>query len=101
MRWELTEYSNGAPSISDINTPYAKALSAAMQTVWGREPLFDRVGGSVPIVAQLQRILGIDSLLTGFGLPDDNLHAPNEKQNLPTWFEGIDTFIHFLHNLKG
>ena len=101
VRWELTDFPHGAPSISDTNTPFAKALSAAMQTVWGREPLFDRVGGSVPIVAQMQRILGIDSLLTGFGLPDDNLHAPNEKQNLPTWFEGIDALIHFLHNLKG
>jgi acetylornithine deacetylase/succinyl-diaminopimelate desuccinylase-like protein len=44
----------------------------------------------------MQKILGIESVLTGFGLQDDNLHAPNEKIHLPTFFNGIDTFIRYL-----
>jgi acetylornithine deacetylase/succinyl-diaminopimelate desuccinylase-like protein len=44
----------------------------------------------------IQEILGVDSLLLGFGLPDDNLHAPNEKQHLPTFYRGIETSIRFL-----
>ena len=68
--------------------------------MWGIRPVLKREGGSVPVVGDMQRILSVDSVLTGFGLPDDNLHAPNEKLHLPTWYRGIDTFIHFLYNYK-
>jgi len=47
----------------------------------------------------MQSILGKASILSGFGLPDDNLHAPNEKLHLPTWYRGIDVLIHFFYNL--
>jgi acetylornithine deacetylase/succinyl-diaminopimelate desuccinylase-like protein len=67
-----------------------------MEATWGKKPVYKREGGSVPVVAQMQKILGIESVLTGFGLPDDNLHAPNEKIHLPTFFNGIDTFIRYL-----
>jgi acetylornithine deacetylase/succinyl-diaminopimelate desuccinylase-like protein len=53
----------------------------------------------VPVVTQFQRILGVESVNTGFALPDDNMHSPNEKMHLPTWYRGIDTFIHFFYNL--
>jgi acetylornithine deacetylase/succinyl-diaminopimelate desuccinylase-like protein len=62
-------------------------------------PVFRREGGSVPVVAQIQKYLGVESVLTGFGLPDDNLHAPNEKIHLPTFHRGIQAMIHFLCNL--
>jgi acetylornithine deacetylase/succinyl-diaminopimelate desuccinylase-like protein len=52
-------------------------------------------------VAQMQQILGVESVLTGFALPDDNQHAPNEKVHLPTFERGIQTFIHFFLNLGG
>jgi len=51
-------------------------------------------------VAQMQRVLGIESVVAGFGLPDDNVHAPNEKLHLPTWYRGIEALIHFFLNLK-
>jgi len=70
-----------------------------METVWGKRPVFKREGGSVPVVTQFQRILGVESVNTGFALPDDNMHSPNEKMHLPTWYRGIDTFIHFIFNL--
>jgi acetylornithine deacetylase/succinyl-diaminopimelate desuccinylase-like protein len=76
-----------------------RAIEAALETVWGVRPFFRREGGSIPVVGQMQTMLGMESVLTGFGLPDDNLHAPNEKMHVPTWYRGIDALIHFLFNL--
>jgi acetylornithine deacetylase/succinyl-diaminopimelate desuccinylase-like protein len=99
IHWELDNMVGGMPSISDLKNPGVIAFAQALETVWGKKPLFKREGGSVPVVAQMQRLLGVESVLAGFGLPDDNLHAPNEKQNLPTWYKGIETFVHFFFNL--
>jgi acetylornithine deacetylase/succinyl-diaminopimelate desuccinylase-like protein len=54
----------------------------------------------VPGVIKMQQMLGIESLISGFGLPDDNVHAPNEKLHLPTFYRGIDTVIHLFFNLS-
>ncbi len=96
IRWELIAMHGSRPTITRRDTPWVKALSQAMEAVYGRKPYFRREGGSIPVVAQLQDILGIESVITGFGLPDDNLHAPNEKQNLPNWYRGIETTLRFL-----
>ncbi len=98
VRWELIQHSGGLPSISSITSPGAIAIRDALETVWGQAPLYKREGGSVPVVADMQDILGVDSVLTGFGLPDDNIHAPNEKLHLPTWYCGIDALVHFFFN---
>lgn len=98
IRWEVENLSGGYPSISDRNHPAALALANALETVWGKRPIYKREGGSVPVVADMQKILGADSALTGFGLPDDNIHAPNEKVHLPTLYKGIDALIHFFFN---
>lgn len=100
VRWEVTPMAGGPACITDRNSPGVQALSRALTTVWGKPPVFKREGGSVPIVAQMQEILKIDSVLTGFGLPDDNIHAPNEKLHMPTWEHGIDALIHFFYNLR-
>jgi len=100
IRWELTPMAAGAASLSDRHSRGTLALSRALETVWGRRPVFSRMGGSVPVVAQMQALMGIESVLTGFGLPDDNLHAPNEKLHLPTWYRGIEALIHFFYNLR-
>jgi acetylornithine deacetylase/succinyl-diaminopimelate desuccinylase-like protein len=98
IRWELIQHSGGLPSISSITSPGALAIRKALETVWGEAPLYKREGGSVPVVADMQDILGVDSVLTGFGLPDDNIHAPDEKLHLPTWYCGIDALVHFFYN---
>jgi len=98
VRYELDMLGGGYPSISDINAPGAQALAKALEQVWGVRPVYKREGGSIPVVADMQKILGFDSVLTGFGLPDDNQHAPNEKLHLPTWYKGIDALIHFFYN---
>lgn len=100
VTWEVKVVSAGNPaSITSRNSDGVNALAKAMETVWGVRPLFRREGGSVPVVYQMKQILGIDSVLTGFGLPDDNLHAPNEKLTLGPWYKGIEALIHFFYNL--
>ncbi len=96
VRWEVTPMHGGHPSISDRNGPGVRALVRAFEAEFGVKPFFKREGGSIPVVADMQTILGIDSVLTGFGLPDDNLHAPNEKLDLGVWRRGIRTLIHFF-----
>ena len=101
VRWEVIKMSGSPASVSDLHIPAVTALSRALEAVWGKRPVFRREGGSVPVVAQMKEILGVESVLTGFGLPDDNLHAPNEKIHLPTFYRGIDALIHFIDNLGG
>jgi acetylornithine deacetylase/succinyl-diaminopimelate desuccinylase-like protein len=98
IRWEVIKMAGGPASFTDRDHPATQAMSQAMETVWGMRPVFRREGGSIPIVADMQETLGIDSVLTGFGLPEDNVHAPNEKLHLPTWYRGIDALIHFFYN---
>ncbi len=99
VRWELDAMAGGTASISDPHHPATEALANALEQVWGKRPVYKREGGSVPVVADMKKILDIESVLTGFGLPDDNLHAPNEKLHLPTWYKGIEALVHFLYNL--
>ncbi len=96
VTWELDLLAGAYASITDRHMPAVKALAQAFQDTWGTKPVYKREGGTVPVVAQMQKILKVDSVLTGFGLPDDNLHAPNEKFHLPTFYRGIETFIRFF-----
>jgi acetylornithine deacetylase/succinyl-diaminopimelate desuccinylase-like protein len=78
------------------------AMVAAVQayaTAFGKKPVFVREGGSIPVVAAFQRLLGIETILMGFGLPDDRLHSPNEKFHLPNFYKGIDTVLIFIELL--
>ena len=99
MRYELLVHAGNPASITDLNTPGVKALEKALETVWGKRPVFKREGGSIPVVGHMKQILNAESVLTGFGLPDDNIHAPNERLDLPNWYRGIDSLIHFFYNL--
>lgn len=100
IRWELTAMAGSSASISDRNNMGVRAMSKALEIVWGIRPYFRREGGSIPVVRDMQKLLGIESVICGFGLPDDNVHAPNEKMHLPTWYRGIEAVIHFFINLK-
>ncbi len=99
IKWVLHTHAGSPPSITSRDSKGVKALAQAMKDVWNVEPMYRREGGSVPVVAQMEQILGVDSVLTGFGLPDDNLHAPNEKLTLAPWYKGIETLIRFYANL--
>ncbi len=100
IRWEVINHAGGPPGIIDRESPAVKAAGRAFEKTWGKSPLFLREGGSVPVVGIIQHELNVPSLMLGFGLPDDNLHAPNEKFHLPNFYRGIDTYIHFTHEMS-
>jgi acetylornithine deacetylase/succinyl-diaminopimelate desuccinylase-like protein len=87
---------SGDPCLVPVDNPYIRAATRALHEVWGRDTVFIRSGGSIPIVGDFARHLGLPSVMMGFGLPDDNLHAPNEKFNLKNFELGIVSLIRFL-----
>jgi acetylornithine deacetylase/succinyl-diaminopimelate desuccinylase-like protein len=89
----------GPPSITNPNLPETKSMSRAMEKVWGIAPVLKREGGSIPVVSDMQEILGVESVLVGFGMPEDSIHSPNESQHIPTFHKGIESVIHFLYNM--
>lgn len=99
VRWELLNLHNAGAAITDLDSAGVKAMAKAFETVWGTRPLFRREGGSIGVVVQLQQYVGVESVLTGFGLPEDNVHSPNEKLHLPTWYKGIESLVHFIYNM--
>ena len=100
IRWEVKNLHNSSAAITERDSPGVEAMSKGLEQAWGKRPFFKREGGSIGVVVQLQKHAGIESVLTGFGLPEDNAHSPNEKLHLPTWRKGIDAFIHFFYNMK-
>jgi acetylornithine deacetylase/succinyl-diaminopimelate desuccinylase-like protein len=90
-----------APSLVDPSSPYVKAAARAMTEVFGKETVYIRSGGSIPIVGVFQKHLGVPSVMMGFGLPDDNLHAPNEKFHLPNFYRGIEAVARYFQVLGG
>jgi acetylornithine deacetylase/succinyl-diaminopimelate desuccinylase-like protein len=87
------------PAITSIESPGVKAGAVALKKAFGKTPLYQREGGSIPIVVQFRELLGVDTVLLGFGLPDANAHAPNEHLNLDNFFGGIRTSVHFFDEL--
>jgi acetylornithine deacetylase/succinyl-diaminopimelate desuccinylase-like protein len=88
-----------APSLVNPDSCFIQAAAEAMQQVFGKETVYIRSGGSIPIVGAFQEHLGIPSVMMGFGLPDDNLHAPNEKLHLPNFYRGIESVAKYLELL--
>jgi len=97
VRWELSELAGGACFICDPHSPAHEAFARALREVWGREPILARIGGSVPVASDVEEILGMPSVLTGFALPDDQIHSPNESQHIETWYRGIEAVTRFLY----
>lgn len=96
VKWEVKKMTSGPAVLVKRDTIGARAAIKALADTFGKEPVFKPEGGSVPVVSLVQAKLGVDSILLGFGLPDDNLHAPNEKLHLPNYYRGIETFIRFF-----
>ena len=89
----------GEPAITPIDSPGVEAAVSALEKGFGKKPLYQREGGSIPIVVQFKKILGIDTVLLGFGLPDENAHSPDEFLNLNNFYGGIRTSAHFFNEL--
>jgi acetylornithine deacetylase/succinyl-diaminopimelate desuccinylase-like protein len=86
---KLTRMHGGRPWMASLDNPFVQAAGRAIERGFGKAPVFTREGGSIPIVTDFQAALNVPVVLFGFGLPDDNLHAPNEKFNLDNFFNGI------------
>jgi acetylornithine deacetylase/succinyl-diaminopimelate desuccinylase-like protein len=84
------------PALVNRRHPAMRAAQVAYRKGFGATPVFLRSGGTIPIVNTLQAMLGLPTVLMGFALPDDRMHAPNEKFHLPNFYHGIATSIWFL-----
>lgn len=89
----------GEPALLSLEAPALKIAAAALEAEFGREVVFIREGGSIPVVELFDSVLSIPVVMLGFSLPDDNIHAPNEKFHLPNYFAAIRTVADFLKRL--
>lgn len=96
IRWEVKQHSNSPGILLDRHSVGMQAARRALHDTFGVEPVFHAEGGSVPVVSMLKEKLGADSVLLGFGLPNDHIHSPNERLYLPNYYRGIETFIRFF-----
>ena len=99
VRAEYRTIHGAAPSLVDPENPFIAAAAEALSETFGRQTVYIRSGGSIPIVGLFDKHLGIPSVLMGFGLPDDNLHAPNEKFHIPNLFKGMEAVAAYFKKL--
>ena len=95
VRVKVTPCHGGAAYVSPLEMKAYQAAEKAMETTYGKRPIPTRSGGSIPIVAGFENILGTKSILMGFGLGSDDIHAPNENYPLQQFFKGIETIPYF------
>ncbi len=96
IQCELRVLSAGPGLMVNPDHPAIRVAAKAFSDIFGKETVFTRSGGSIPIVGDFATHLGIPTILMGFGLPDDGLHSPNEKYNIRNYFDGIRTLAHFF-----
>jgi acetylornithine deacetylase/succinyl-diaminopimelate desuccinylase-like protein len=86
---KVTRMHGGKPWMAAFDNPFVQAAGRAIEKGFGQTPVFNREGGSIPVVSTFQEVLGLPSVLFGVGLPDENSHAPNEKLDLNNFHGGI------------
>ncbi len=91
VKVEFKNFGLAEPLVVPLDLQAMKLAAEAVKVGFGVEPTFMREGGSIPVVSQIKRMLGIDTLLVGFGLPDDRVHSPNEKFDLDAFYGGMRT----------
>lgn len=92
---KVTALHGGEPVVTPTDSVAYKAAAKAVETSFGKAPIPTRGGGSIPIVALFESVLGLKTVLLGFGLDNDNIHSPNEKYDVFNYFKGIETIPYF------
>lgn len=100
VKTAVRTHARAKPVVLRRGHPSMRAAAVAYRKVFGSAPVFLRSGGTIPVVNMFQEKLGIPTVLMGFALPDDRIHAPNEKFHLPNFYRGIETCIRFLHEMS-
>jgi len=95
VKVKVVEHHGGFPYVSPTSTPEYMAASKAYETTFGIKPIPVRSGGSIPIITTFEKVLGIKSILMGFGLDTDAAHSPNENYHLECFYKGIETIVWF------
>ncbi len=98
---EVKRLHGGRPASTPIDAASVRAAAEALRASFGREPVFARTGGTIPVVADFQELLGSEVVLVGLGLEDDRAHAPNEKFAVRDYLRGIQTSARLLRALAG
>jgi len=89
VEMKVTRMHGGKPWMTEFDNKYVRAAGRAIQQGFGKPPVFNREGGSIPVVSTFQEELGLPSVLFGVGLPDENAHAPDERLDLGNFHNGI------------
>ena len=85
----VTRMHGGKPWMTEFDNPFVQAAGRAIEKGFGARPVYNREGGSIPVVSTFQEVLGVPSVLFGIGLPDENAHAPDEKLDINNFHNGI------------
>ncbi len=91
----VTPHHGGEAAVTPTDSKAYRAASRAMEKTFGKKPIPTRGGGSIPIVALFEEVLGLKTVLFGFGLDSDAIHSPNEKYGLFNYYKGIETIPYF------
>ena len=98
VKVDVRPHHGGEPYVMPIDIPEYKAASEAIVKAFGKEPVPVRAGGSIPIVALFEEVLGLKSILLGFGLDTDAIHSPNEHYGIENFLKGIETISYFYES---
>jgi len=96
VKVEVKPHHGGKPVVTPTDTPEYRAAAMAVKETFGKEPIPTRGGGSIPIVALFEEVLGLKSVLMGFGLNSDAIHSPNEKYGIFNYLKGIETIPYYF-----
>lgn len=96
VKVKVTPHHGGHPAVTPTNTDEYKAAAMAMEKTYGKKPIPQRGGGSIPIVSLFEKVLGTKTVLMGFGLNSDDIHSPNEHYGLFNFYKGIETIPYYF-----
>jgi acetylornithine deacetylase/succinyl-diaminopimelate desuccinylase-like protein len=97
---KVTRMHGGKPWMTEFDNPFVQAAGRAIEKGFGKQPVFNREGGSIPVVSTFQEVLGVPSVLFGVGLPDENAHAPDEKLDVNNFHNGIIASAYLYQELS-